>query len=147
MMHLCLIYFISAIHKIHADVWFNGVATYYTFASERFGGTKYNKYLVQSGVFVTVTTYFTLLWELSFCFLVWVKKVRIYLLLGGALLHLGIYVFMMIHDFQILYIMVYGFFFTDDELKSYYNKFKAKFSRRKKIIPANPLIVQTEAGM
>ena len=35
-LHLCFIYFISAIHKIHADVWFNGVATYYTFNIERF---------------------------------------------------------------------------------------------------------------
>ncbi len=28
-LHLCLAYFISAIHKIHADVCINGNATYY----------------------------------------------------------------------------------------------------------------------
>jgi hypothetical protein len=37
----------------------------------------------------------------------------------------------MIHDFQILYIMVYGFFFTDDDLRRYYNKLKNKFKRKK----------------
>ncbi|MEO6916950.1 MAG: hypothetical protein ABI151_16120, partial [Chitinophagaceae bacterium] len=29
MIQLCIIYFVSALHKIHSDVWFNGVATYY----------------------------------------------------------------------------------------------------------------------
>src|SRR6185312_4418300 len=28
--HISLIYLISALHKIHADVWFHGVAVYYT---------------------------------------------------------------------------------------------------------------------
>lgn len=137
MMHLCMVYFLSGFHKIHADVWFNGVATYYTFASDRFAGTKYNKYLVQNGVFVTLTTYFTIFWEISFCFLIWMKKWRIPMLIMGILLHIGIYIFMMIHDFEILYIMVYGFFFTDDELRHYYSKVKNIFSRRKKLTTTN----------
>ena len=40
----------------------------------------------------------------------------------GVLLNLGIFFFMMIHEFQILFIMVYGFFFTDTEMISFKDK-------------------------
>src|SRR5690554_2379192 len=36
MIHLCLAYFVSGIFKMNADVWFNGVASYYTLSLERF---------------------------------------------------------------------------------------------------------------
>lgn len=48
-LHLCLAYFVSGIFKVHADVWFNGVATYYIFNMERFMGTSLNAWLTQSG--------------------------------------------------------------------------------------------------
>jgi hypothetical protein len=112
-LHLCLVYFISAIHKIHSDVWFNGIATYYTLMHERFSATKWNSTLAKNGVFVTISTYYTMFWELTFPFLVFITRFRNYYILGGIILHLGIYIFMMIHDFQILYIMIYGLFYTD----------------------------------
>jgi hypothetical protein len=112
--HLCLVYFISAIHKIHADVWFNGVATYYIMNLERFCGP-YNHLLVNNGVFVTLSTYFTILIELLFPLFIWKKAFRTPLLISGVALHVGIYVFMMIYDFEIFYMMIYGFFFTQKE--------------------------------
>lgn len=118
MLHLALVYLVSGLHKTHADVWFNGTATYYTFSLERFMGTQYNTWFVSNGYFVTLGTYFALLWELSFAFVIWYKKIRPYFLLCGVMLHLGIYVFMMIHDFQIIFIMAYGFFFTDAQWRS-----------------------------
>jgi hypothetical protein len=124
--HLALVYFTTGLHKAHADVWFNGVATYYTLSLERFAGTEYNALFVKNGYFVTLTTYFTLLWELSFAFVAWYKKLRPYVLLCGVMLHLGIYIFMMIHDFQILYIMTYGFFFTDNEIRSFTSRVQTR---------------------
>jgi len=124
--HLALVYFTTGLHKAHADAWFNGVATYYTLSLERFAGTRYNALIVKNGYFVTLTTYFTLLWELSFAFVVWYKKLRVYVLLCGVMLHLGIYIFMMIHDFQILYVMTYGLFFTDNEIKSFASRLQTK---------------------
>jgi hypothetical protein len=113
--HLSIIYFISGINKLHSDVWFNGVAVYYTMSLERFMGTSFNPMLVKNGYLVTLATYFTLFWELSFIFVVWNKKVRPYFLLLGVFMHLGIYTFMMIYGFQIIYIMLYGFFFTNNQ--------------------------------
>ena len=46
-------------------------------------------------------------------------------------MHLGIYFFMMIYDFEILFIMIYGFFVTNEEVKSIleYSKNKLRDSK------------------
>ena len=113
--HLCIIYFISAIHKIHSDVWFNGVATYYTMNIERFNGTPYNLSLSKNSIFVTLSTYSTWFLELSYPFLVWFKASRKYIITLMIILHLSIAIFMMLYDFQILFIVVQGFFFVNEE--------------------------------
>lgn len=115
--HLSLIYFVSALFKINAKVWFSGVATYYTLQIERFKGTEMNSSLARNGIFVTLSTYITLLWELLFPFLVWHKRGKYIVFAFGIAIHLGIYIFMMIHDFEILFMMCYGFFITDEELR------------------------------
>jgi hypothetical protein len=124
-MHLCLIYFISAIHKIHADVWFNGVATYYTFNIERFNGTAFNTSFANSAVFVALTTYGTWLLELLYPILIWNNAFKKYLVPAAILLHLGIGIFMMLYDFQLIFILVQGFFFTNQQWLRAYHRFKA----------------------
>ncbi len=112
--HLCLVYFISAIHKIHANVWFNGVATYYTLSLERFGGGKgINVWLAKNGIFVTLSTYATILIELFYPVLIWFKETKglfIFLAIG---LHISIAVLMMLYDFQLLFIVLQGLFISD----------------------------------
>lgn len=113
--HLCLAYFISAIHKIHADVWFNGIATYYTLSLERFRGTSWNLILAKNGYFVTISTYGTILIELSYPILVWFNKTRNIAIISAILLHLSIYLLMMIYDFQLVFIFVQGFFISNHQ--------------------------------
>jgi len=117
-MHLCLIYFISAIHKIHADVWFSGVATYYTFNLERFNGTPFNASLANNALFVVSTTYGTLLLELLYPILIWNKSLRKYLIPAAVFLHAGIGIFMMLYDFQLIFIFAQGFFIADQQWRS-----------------------------
>ncbi|MBP0613906.1 hypothetical protein J8J42_12740 [Chryseobacterium sp. cx-311] len=113
--HLCLIYMTSAIFKLNSKVWFTGIATYYTLQLERFQGTDFNIALSKNGYFVTAATYATLLWELVFPFFAWTKVSKFYVFGSGIMIHLGIYLLMMIHDFEILFIMCYGFFISDEE--------------------------------
>lgn len=140
-MHLCLIYFISAIHKIHADVWFNGVATYYTFNIERFNGTAFNTSLANSAIFVVLTTYGTWLLELLYPILIWNKMLKKYLVPSAILLHLGIGIFMMLYDFQLIFIFVQGFFFTNQQwLKKYQGLLSAvRKLKRPSLYPPNCL--------
>jgi hypothetical protein len=112
MIHLCVIYFVSSMHKIHADVWFNGVATYYIMNLERYN-SPINQYFFKNGFVIGLTTYFTIAFELLFPILVWNKNLRKICLVAGLFMHLGIYFTMMIYDFEILFIMTYGFFVSE----------------------------------
>ena len=49
-------------------------------------------------------------------------------MISGLLLHLGIYVFMMIYDFQILFIILYPLFLTNEQLINFFDKFKLFFN-------------------
>ncbi|MCW3467588.1 hypothetical protein [Chitinophaga nivalis] len=143
--HFCIVYFWSAFHKIHANVWFNGVATYYIMSLARFKGTPWNDLLVKNGYFVTITTYATLLIEMYFPVLVWFRQTRVPIILCGIALHLGIYVFMMIYGFEIIFIMTYGFFFNDREWLGLLNKIIHRINKiiRWKI-PALPVVPHQE---
>lgn len=134
-LHLCLVYFLAGIHKINADVWFNGVATYYTLSLERFRGTSFNLKLAQNAFLVLISTYMTILIEISYPFLVWFKATRKTLIILAILLHLSISILMMLLDFQMVFILVQGFFFTDKEILLVMNKIKYYKKNRKWIIP------------
>lgn len=126
-LHICLAYFLSAWHKIHADVWFNGIATYYTLSLERFRGTKLNPYLAKNEYFVTFSTYFTMLVEIYFPVLIWFKKTKKIISLCAISLHIAIYFFMMIYDFQLIFIMSQGFFFSNKQWICFINKSRRYF--------------------
>jgi hypothetical protein len=127
--HLCIVYFFSAIHKIHADVWFNGIATYYTLSSERFNGTPWNYQLAKNGFIVTISSYLTLLIEMAYPFLVWFRETKKIMVLAALFLHISIYILMMIYDFQIVFIAVQGFFINDSWWKRICLKFQNKLPK------------------
>lgn len=116
MLQLCFVYFTSALAKIHTDVWYNGEAVYYILLQERFMGTVFNKILVKHEWFILSATYFTILFELLFPVLIWIKKIRTPLIIAGLLLHAGIYLFLMLYNFQIIFMLVYGLFLSNSTL-------------------------------
>jgi len=71
-----------------------------------------------------------MLWEVTFPVFVLLKRTRVYCISFGIVIHLGIYVFMMINAFEILFISTYGFFFTDAELHNLWNYVKRKIGNR-----------------
>ncbi|MEO6917194.1 MAG: hypothetical protein ABI151_17585, partial [Chitinophagaceae bacterium] len=72
-----------------------------------------NEFFFKNAFIIGMSTYFTMAFELFFPIVVWNKKFRPFCLFAGVLIHLGIYFTMMIYDFEILFIMTYGFFLTD----------------------------------
>ncbi len=123
--HLCTVYFISCLHKIHSDVWFSGVANYYILHLDRFSGP-FNHYFNNNPYIITISSYFTIFFEMYFPVLVWFKNLRNYFVVSGVLLHIGIYVFMMIYDFEILFMMTYGFLYSNQEWLNCYQRCQNK---------------------
>jgi hypothetical protein len=124
MLQLCVAYFSSGIQKLNDPSWLNGEGTYYALSMERFMGTSFNKYIVQQKWVDYITNYGTILFELLFPVLIWIKKFRKPLLISGVVFHLCISIFLMIYGFEIVFMMLYGFFLPDKKLVDYLVKIK-----------------------
>lgn len=112
---VCFVYFFTGLAKLQGSLWLNGTAVYYTMRVSEFRATNFNIPLTENHYFVVFTTYFTILWELAFIFLVWFKQTKNYVLLFGVFLHLGIWFFMRIDNFSWIMIGTYFLFLTDSE--------------------------------
>ncbi len=128
MIHLCIVYIVSGLHKVHSDIWFNGVATYYILHIERFS-SPINELFYNNKFFIMASTYITLIFELLFPILIWNNKFKPLFLLIGVLLHISIYLTMMIYDFEILFIMIYGFFISNKYWRKINNLIQIKFKK------------------
>ncbi|WP_212005182.1 hypothetical protein [Chitinophaga sp. HK235] len=137
--HICMIYFISAIHKMNSDVWFHGVAVYYILNLERFNGTSLNTWIGNNTVVVVLTTYGTLFLELLYPILVWLKRTKMIIITAAILLHTGIAIFMMLYDFQLVFILIQGFFIDNKKWIHIYSNIKIRILKTKtaQVIPFN----------
>jgi hypothetical protein len=129
MLQLCVAYLSSGIAKLHYPVWLNGEALYYTLSMERFVGTPLNHIIAHNAVLVKTGSYATLAFELLFPFLIWVKWCRKPLLIAGVIFHLFIYIFLMIYGFQIVFVLTYGLFLSNEEVLYAATTIKQFFSR------------------
>jgi len=127
MLQLCIAYFSTGLGKLNTDLWKSGEAVYYAMLNERFMGTPYNRWLVQHKWIDYTANYATLVFELGFPFLIWFKKLRPTLLITGIIFHLGIYIFLMIYGFQIVFLLIYGLFLPNDLLLKYAGKVNTFF--------------------
>lgn len=113
MLQICYVYFFTALAKLQGRLWQNGTAIYYTMRVDEFRATNWNIPLTSNHYFVVLGTYFTLLIELSFPFLVWFYQTKYFILLGGVALHVGIWIFMRIDNFSWIMIASYAVFVTN----------------------------------
>jgi len=108
-------------------VWFNGTALHYITNIDRFR-SPLAEYLDGKWYLLTVGCYFTIIFELLFAFFIWRKGWKIVFIFSGILLHIGIYFVMMIYDFEIFFISLYGFFLSNDFLGKVFNKVSNKLN-------------------
>ena len=126
MLQVVFIYFFTAVAKSAGAMWQNGTAIYYTMRVEEFMATQWNIPLTQNIFFVVLGTYFTLLIEIAFPFLIWFKSTKFLIMGITALLHVGIFVFMRIDNFSWVMISTYPIFVSDSE----FSKLKALASQQ-----------------
>ena len=128
---------------MEADVWFNGVATYYTLNLERFKGTPFNSSLSKNVLFVSLSTYSTWLIELFYPVLIWFKQTKKVMMVLAVLLHSGIAALMMLYDFQLIFIFAQGFFVSNAFWMKIYNAISRKLSTASVKKPSLPATMPT----
>lgn len=118
--HASIIYLVSGLTKLQGPAWWRGDATWGTMANWEFSPMRSKLYMMflqtiseHRWLWEIVTmsgTFATLLFEVSFIFLVWNKKFRWLLIMAAALFHFSVAIFMGLVTFSMMMlVLVLGF--------------------------------------
>ncbi|MEZ6062589.1 MAG: HTTM domain-containing protein [Planctomycetaceae bacterium] len=108
-LHLCLIYFYAGASKLQGVTWWTGEAIWNVIANREYQ-TFDLTWLAHHSQVIEVIAHVTILWELSFPALVWVRPLRPIVLAMGVLMHLGIGAFLGMWTFGLAMIAGYWAF-------------------------------------
>ena len=87
--HMCVIYFFAGISKLQGPSWWDGEAMWRAFANLEYQSLDMT-WLAWHPWLVNAMTHFSVLWEISFCVLIWRTRWRPFVLAGAVVLHVGI---------------------------------------------------------
>ncbi|MFO0892599.1 MAG: HTTM domain-containing protein [Isosphaeraceae bacterium] len=87
--HMCIIYLFAGVSKLQGESWWTGEAMWRAFANLEYQ-TADMTWLAWHPWLINLMTHVCILWEVSFCFLVWRPRLRPLMLLGAVVLHVGI---------------------------------------------------------
>ncbi|MBS1961101.1 MAG: hypothetical protein JST04_02710 [Bdellovibrionales bacterium] len=113
---VCVIYAFSGWEKLKGVAWWKGEAIWTVIANAQIARWQMN-WMSNFPLVITLLTYMTLLWEIYFPALIWIRKLRPWILIGGLGLHLGIGITVFIPYFSALMIISYIGFLTPDEAR------------------------------
>jgi hypothetical protein len=127
---VCVIYAYSGLEKLRGVLWWKGEALWYALANYQIARFDFS-WLAHAPLLIVFGTYSTLLWEIYFPVIVWIKPIRKYVLLFGIILHFGIAVTVQIPFFALLMISSYILFLDSKELIALSKIYKSLFQRLK----------------
>lgn len=115
---LVLVYLVAGLAKVTGPLWENGTALYYTLNVDEYTHPLAKRVISSYAVFTVIGTYATLLYQVSFPWLVWNKRVRPYLLAFGTFIHLQISFVMGLLSFGFAIACSYTVFYPDERSRS-----------------------------
>ncbi len=87
--HMCVVYLFAGLGKLRGDTWWEGTALWGAFANYEYQ-TLDMTWLAGYPLFVNFVTQLILVWEITYCVLVWPRLIRPIVLFLAIPLHLGI---------------------------------------------------------
>ena len=114
--NVCIIYLASGLTKLQGGVWWSGVAVWGTMANYEFSPMNNRFYWAMLRLIsnhrwlwetvVTGETYFSLVFEISFAFLIWSRRLRWTMIIAAVVMHLGIAVCMGLVTFSMMMLVL-----------------------------------------
>lgn len=136
--HLCLVYLSAAIEKSRGRDWWTGESIWRAVMQPQFGGIVSFQWLAHFPVFAVLAGWSTLLVEGLYCILIWIPKMRPIWLCAIIALHLGIGLFMGLHLFAAIMIVLSVSAFGSEYLNralAYLAAFARGYPRRSSLPP------------
>src|SRR5262249_19115112 len=87
--HMCVIYFFAGISKLQGESWWTGQAIWRAVANLEYQSIDMT-WMAWHPWLVNLATHVSVLWEISFCALIWRPRLRPLILVGAVVLHVGI---------------------------------------------------------
>jgi hypothetical protein len=87
--HMCVIYFFAGISKLQGTSWWDGEAMWRAFANLEYQSLDMT-WLAGHPWVVNAMSHLSVLWEISFCVLIWQKRFKPFVLALAVVLHAGI---------------------------------------------------------
>lgn len=88
-LHLCVIYLFAGLSKLQGPAWWNGTAFWGAVANLEYQSVDLT-WLVNYPVIVNLLTHATILWEASYCAMIWPRITRPVILALAVVTHVGI---------------------------------------------------------
>jgi hypothetical protein len=104
-LHFCVIYSFAGLSKLQGDAWWNGEAVWLAFSNLEYQSVDMT-WTAWYPWISDLATHSTIIWEVFFTVLIWVRPLRPLVLFGGFLMHLGIGGLMGMWTFGL--IMIFG---------------------------------------
>jgi hypothetical protein len=137
-LQVALGYALSAWAKLRGTAWNNGTAIALALRLEDLDRFQAPEWLFNQSIILNLFTWATLLFEASFIFLVWNRRLRPWVLGAGVLLHLGIDVFLDIGWFSYAIFLSYVAFIPPDIADRLVAKVQRTLRREGRPAPALP---------
>lgn len=115
LIQVCLIYATAGLLKVMGPLWNKGVALYYTMGVPEFGNEQLFQFLSDYPLAVALFTLGTVLFQISFPYLIWNQKLKPFVIAAGTALHLSISFVMGLFMFGFAMCLGYTFFKTDEK--------------------------------
>lgn len=131
-LQLAVLYLFSGLYKAQGHMWYNGVALYYVLQIDEFTLPSLAPYFYSNPFILTSITYFTMIFQIAFPFLIWNKSTKWIMALTSMLFHLGIAVIMGLVAFGLTMICIDLLLFNDDAYKKAYLKIASFIEKLKK---------------
>lgn len=128
---LCVMYVIAAMHKISGPLWQSGTAMYYVMQVREFSWSPLVSGLMRNEYAMVATSYGTVLWQLSFPFLLFNRYTRLATVTAGVLFHVGIAFSMRLISFSWSMVSLYFVLFSDQEYRRLAAFARERLARRR----------------
>jgi hypothetical protein len=116
--HMCIIYFFAGISKLQGESWWTGEAMWRAFANLEYQSADMT-WLAWHPRLLNLATHVSVLWELSFCALIWLPRLRPPMLALAVLLHLGIGACLGMWTFGLIMLIGCASFLPDEAVRRF----------------------------
>jgi hypothetical protein len=109
-LQVVILYMVASYYKLQGDSWINGTAFYYVLYNDLYSHPVFAATFIDQTLIIKSVSWFTLLFQLFFPALIWLRKTKTIMLICGIFLHVMIAWVMGIVDFGIIMILMYILF-------------------------------------